>query len=135
MLPADARLPPSARQVIREEEASFSRTLVKGIERFKKAAAATTAAGGNTIDGAEAFVLWDTYGFPVDLTQVRLLTCNMQFCSRREFWRAVPPVCLVLHCNIHSAAGNSCFDPALPPYVVAPSSPAALPYRNHVLLL
>lgn len=52
---------------IREEEASFSRTLLKGIERFKKAAA---AAQGGKLDGQEAFVLWDTFGFPVDLTQL-----------------------------------------------------------------
>ncbi|GLC41498.1 hypothetical protein PLESTB_001005000 [Pleodorina starrii] len=53
--------------VLREEEAAFSRTLVKGIERFKKAAAAAT---DSKIPGTEAFVLWDTYGFPVDLTQL-----------------------------------------------------------------
>ncbi|GFR48410.1 hypothetical protein Agub_g10304, partial [Astrephomene gubernaculifera] len=53
--------------VLREEEAAFSRTLVKGIERFKKAA---TSATDHKIPGSEAFVLWDTYGFPVDLTQL-----------------------------------------------------------------
>ena len=51
----------------REEETSFSRTLVKGIERFKKAAA---AAEGGVLSGRDAFELWDTYGFPPDLTQV-----------------------------------------------------------------
>ncbi len=54
-------------EVIREEEASFSRTLVKGIERFKKMAAASK---GGTLAGADAFILWDTFGFPVDLTQL-----------------------------------------------------------------
>ncbi|KAG2485170.1 hypothetical protein HYH03_016060 [Edaphochlamys debaryana] len=53
--------------VLKEEEAAFSRTLIKGIERFKKAAAATT---DGKIPGPEAFVLWDTFGFPVDLTQL-----------------------------------------------------------------
>ncbi|KAI8469604.1 MAG: tRNA synthetases class II (A)-domain-containing protein [Monoraphidium minutum] len=52
---------------IKEEEASFSRTLVKGIERFKKAAA---VAQGGVLSGQEAFLLWDTYGFPLDLTQL-----------------------------------------------------------------
>lgn len=49
------------------QEASFSRTLLKGIERFKKAAA---GAAGGVVSGADAFLLWDTYGFPLDLTQV-----------------------------------------------------------------
>mmetsp|Transcript_36663 Transcript_36663/g.81584 ORF Transcript_36663/g.81584 Transcript_36663/m.81584 type:complete len:1184 (-) Transcript_36663:438-3989(-) len=61
----------SARDVIyntiREEEASFSRTLVKGIERFKKAAA---VAQGGVLSGEDAFLLWDTFGFPVDLTEL-----------------------------------------------------------------
>lgn len=49
------------------QEASFSRTLLKGIERFKKAAA---GAKDGKVSGADAFLLWDTYGFPLDLTQV-----------------------------------------------------------------
>jgi alanyl-tRNA synthetase len=53
--------------VIREEEASFSRTLLKGIERFKKIA--QTAQGG-VLGGEEVFLLWDTFGFPVDLTEL-----------------------------------------------------------------
>eukprot|EP00899_Mesostigma_viride_P001732 jgi/Mesvir1/1155/Mv17662-RA.1 len=53
--------------VILEEETSFGRTLQKGIEKFKKAAEAAT---GNLITGQDAFVLWDTFGFPVDLTQL-----------------------------------------------------------------
>ncbi|KAL6760811.1 tRNA synthetases class II (A)-domain-containing protein [Haematococcus lacustris] len=56
--------------VIAEEETSFSRTLLKGIERFKKLAAALQAKGDKLVSGAEAFELWDTYGFPVDLTQL-----------------------------------------------------------------
>ncbi len=51
----------------REEEVSFSRTLVKGLELFKKAAA---AAKGGQLAGRDAFLLWDTFGFPLDLTQV-----------------------------------------------------------------
>lgn len=60
-------------EVLREEEASFSRTLTKGTERFKKAAAAAKAASaddGLQLSGEVAFELWDTYGFPVDLTQL-----------------------------------------------------------------
>lgn len=55
----------------REEEASFSRTLQKGIERFKKAAG---GAAGKVFSGRDAFELYDTYGFPMDLTEVQLLS-------------------------------------------------------------
>ncbi|CAL8468182.1 g7721 [Coccomyxa elongata] len=54
-------------EVIREEEASFSRTLQKGIERFKKAADGTAA---KVFSGRDAFELYDTYGFPMDLTEL-----------------------------------------------------------------
>jgi alanyl-tRNA synthetase len=50
-------------RVIQEEEASFLRTLETGIKRFE-------AYKGNIIDGAFAFELYDTYGFPIDLTQL-----------------------------------------------------------------
>lgn len=56
------------RDIIFEEEASFGRTLVKGIEKFKKAA--QDLKEGNTLSGQEAFILWDTYGFPLDLTEL-----------------------------------------------------------------
>ena len=52
--------------VISEEEASFSKTLVAGLERFKKLAA--RAPPGGTLPGPDAFLLWDTFGFPLDLT-------------------------------------------------------------------
>ena len=53
-----------------EEEVSFGRTLDKGIARLKKAAAAAKSANQKHIDSKDAFEMWDTYGFPVDLTQV-----------------------------------------------------------------
>lgn len=39
----------------------------KGIEQFKKMASAST---NSKLDGRDAFLLWDTFGFPVDLTQL-----------------------------------------------------------------
>ncbi|GMV25478.1 MAG: alanine--tRNA ligase [Phycisphaerae bacterium] len=54
--------------VIREEEDSFGKTLDRGIKLFAEVAETTTTAGGKTISGADAFKLYDTYGFPVDLT-------------------------------------------------------------------
>ncbi|KAH6830422.1 Alanyl-tRNA synthetase [Perilla frutescens var. hirtella] len=55
------------REIIADEEASFGRTLTKGIEKFKKAAQEVQ---GKTLSGQDAFDLWDTYGFPLDLTQL-----------------------------------------------------------------
>ncbi|CAH8351616.1 unnamed protein product [Eruca vesicaria subsp. sativa] len=54
-------------EIIKEEEDSFCKTLAKGIEKFQKAGKAVQ---GNTLSGEDAFVLWDTYGFPLDLTQL-----------------------------------------------------------------
>lgn len=65
-----------------EEEVSFNRTLDKGIARFKKAAAAAKAQGQKDIDSKDAFEMWDTYGFPVDLTQVRLRPVGCTTCHR-----------------------------------------------------
>ena len=50
-------------RVINEEEASFLRTLDMGIRKFE-------AYNGNPIAGDFAFELYDTYGFPIDLTQL-----------------------------------------------------------------
>ncbi len=53
------------RRVIRSEEESFGRTLERGLAIFVKA-----AAGASVIPGALAFELYDTYGFPLDMTQL-----------------------------------------------------------------
>jgi alanyl-tRNA synthetase len=55
-------------KVIREEEQSFLRTLEQGIKRFEKYISQNKDA--KVIDGAFAFELFDTYGFPVDLTDL-----------------------------------------------------------------
>jgi len=52
--------------IIREEEESFGRTMERGIKLFEDA----VPSSGTTISGADAFQLYDTYGFPLDLTQV-----------------------------------------------------------------
>ena len=57
-------------QVIESEEQRFMRTLKDGLSRFAKIAADTKAKKKDTVDGNEVFVLYDTYGFPVDLTGV-----------------------------------------------------------------
>ena len=54
-------------KVIREEEASFLRTLAQGIKRFE---GYVEQHPSQDIDGNFAFELFDTYGFPIDLTQL-----------------------------------------------------------------
>ena len=57
-------------EVIKAEEASFGRTLGRGLEIFSGIVQQTTAGGGSAVPGGEAFRLYDTFGFPLDLTRV-----------------------------------------------------------------
>ena len=59
-------------KVIKEEEESFLRTLATGMQMLDKIVAATKAEDKSEISGVEAFTLYDTYGFPIDLTQLIL---------------------------------------------------------------
>ena len=54
-------------KIIKAEELSFNETLDRGILHFSKVIGDMS---GKTIAGAEAFKLYDTFGFPLDLTQV-----------------------------------------------------------------
>ncbi len=56
--------------VIKSEEESFGRTLDRGIEIFNDAADKAKKSKNKTITGDDAFQLYDTYGFPIDLTQL-----------------------------------------------------------------
>ena len=55
--------------VIREEEASFLRTLDQGLQLLENVVAETE---GTTVSGVKAFELYDTFGFPIDLTALIL---------------------------------------------------------------
>ena len=57
-------------KVIKEEEESFLRTLDKGISMLNDAMEKLKAEGKNQLDGVQAFRLFDTYGFPLDLTEL-----------------------------------------------------------------
>ena len=57
-------------RVIKEEEEAFLRTLDKGISLLDKAMEEMKATGTKTLSGEQAFRLFDTYGFPLDLTQL-----------------------------------------------------------------
>lgn len=57
-------------KVMKEEEDSFLRTLEKGINLLNNAMDELKKAGKTQIDGEQAFRLFDTYGFPLDLTEL-----------------------------------------------------------------
>ena len=59
-------------KVMREEEESFLRTLETGIRLLDKQIEEAKKAGKTILDGHDAFVLYDTYGFPLDLTALIL---------------------------------------------------------------
>lgn len=66
----------TVRATLEQEEASFNQTLDRGLKRFEE-----TEVKGGTFSGDDAFELYDTYGFPVDLTELlcaeRRLTVDM----------------------------------------------------------
>ena len=57
-------------KVIKEEEDSFLRTLENGIKRINAIMEDTKAKGRTVVNGHEAFTLFDTFGFPLDLTEL-----------------------------------------------------------------
>ena len=57
-------------KVMKEEEESFLRTLETGIKLLDRVMSETKAGGRTEIDGVQAFTLFDTYGFPLDLTEL-----------------------------------------------------------------
>jgi alanyl-tRNA synthetase len=63
------RDPGRVADLIREDEESFIRTLDRGIRHFQEAAERAKQAKTNTISGADAFQLHDTYGLYIDITE------------------------------------------------------------------
>ena len=57
-------------RVMKEEEESFLRTLAKGISMLNASMEQLKAEGKTQLDGSSAFKLFDTYGFPLDLTEL-----------------------------------------------------------------
>jgi len=57
-------------RVIQNEEEAFGRTLETGLELFEKVAKKVKASGSKVVDGETVFKLYDTYGFPADLTEI-----------------------------------------------------------------
>lgn len=71
-------------KVMMEEENSFLKTLSTGIQMLDKLVEDVSSQGYKVIKGKEAFELYDTYGFPFDLTELILKEKGM-IVSKREF--------------------------------------------------
>ncbi len=69
--------------VVQSEEASFGRTLDRGIDIFTAAAERAAKTGKAIISGDDAFQLYDTYGFPFDLTQLMASERGLSVDSKR----------------------------------------------------
>ena len=98
-------------KVIREEEESFLRTLEKGLKRIEN----IIAGASGSIAGKDAFELNDTYGFPLDLTQLIAAEKNLQvdvegFYKEREAQQARGRKAGAIDTedwvNVHEGAGN-----------------------------
>lgn len=68
------------KKVLKEEEESFLRTLETGIKLLEK----NMPPAGETLSGKIAFTLYDTYGFPIDLTELILKENNIEI-DMKEF--------------------------------------------------
>lgn len=58
------------KRVIKAEEESFLQTLERGLERFEEIQSGMEKAQSTTISGADLFLLYDSFGFPADLTEL-----------------------------------------------------------------
>jgi alanyl-tRNA synthetase len=70
VFPELSRQRDTVEKIIRAEEESFLATLDRGIEIFNEQVTLLKVANGTAITGAAAFRLYDTFGFPLDLTRL-----------------------------------------------------------------
>ena len=72
------------KKVIKEEEDSFLRTLDNGIKMLDDLVKGAESTGKKEISGKNAFILYDTFGFPIDLTELILREKGMKL-NHKEF--------------------------------------------------
>ena len=72
------------KEILDEEEESFARTLDRGERLFESYVAAAQAAGSQQLKGSDVWRLYDTYGFPVDLTLLMAEEAGLTF-DQAEF--------------------------------------------------
>ncbi|MBL7900650.1 MAG: alanine--tRNA ligase [Bacteroidia bacterium] len=75
-------------KVIREEEISFYKTLELGLKRIDQVCIETRAADKKVIDGRVVFELYDTFGFPLDLTSLIARSYELSI-DEKEFEKAL----------------------------------------------
>lgn len=73
--------------ILDEEEQSFARTLDRGEKLFEQYASAARAEGRTKLSGLDVWRLYDTFGFPVDLTQIMAEEQGLSF-DQAEFDKA-----------------------------------------------
>lgn len=73
------------KKLIQVEEERFSMTIDSGLVKLDEMIAALKAEGSDTLSGADAFKLYDTYGFPIDLT-IEILAENSLKLIEDEFY-------------------------------------------------
>lgn len=78
MFPEVAKDPSYLYEILDEEEASFAKTLDRGEKLFEKYAEAASKTESKTLDGKQVWRLYDTYGFPVDLTELMAEELNLK---------------------------------------------------------
>ena len=72
------------KKVIREEESAFLKTLETGIKKLDDWSRSLQKSGRTELSGADAFLLYDTYGFPLDLTELILKEKDLHV-NKEEF--------------------------------------------------
>lgn len=79
MFPELRRREKDIKETLDEEEESFSRTLDRGEKMFEHYSNQARVKGTKTLNGADVWRLYDTFGFPVDLTRIMANEAGLDF--------------------------------------------------------